>query len=175
MLKKLGVLLLALALALGGLLLSAGQSRFATESSRLLPYPVAPVWAQLTAVGQWPGWWPGVKAASLAPGWQPGAELSIALQGDPEQAPAVVEEVTSEAELRWRRPGVLGSQTRTRIALQPSGSQTLVLLRSEIQGPQAVLARWTAQDDFRRYQELVLARLGESLQQQAPSGQIAQP
>ena len=175
MLKKLGVLLIVLALALGGLLLGAGQSRFATESSRLLPYPVAPVWAQLTAVGQWSGWWPGVVAASLAPGWQPGAELCIALKGDPEQTPAVVEGVTAEAELRWRRPGVLGSQTRTCIELQPSGSQTLVLLRSEIQGPQAVLARWTAQDDFRRYQELVLTRLGESLQALAPSGQIGQP
>lgn len=176
MLKKLGVLIVALALALGGLLLSSGQSRFATESSLLIPHPVAPVWAQLTAVGQWSVWWPGVVTASLAPpGWQPGAELYMALQGDPEQAPAVVEGVTTEAELRWKRPGVLGSQTRTCIELQPSGSQTLVLLRSEIQGPQAVLARWTAQDDFRRYQELVLTRLGESLQQLAPSGQMGQP
>lgn len=175
MLKKLGVLMVVLVLALGGLVLSSGQSRFATESSLLLPYPVAPIWAQLTAVGQWAGWWPGVVAASLAPGWQQGAELSITLRGDPEQAPAVVEGVTTEAELRWRRPGVLGSQTRTRIELQASGSQTLVLLRSEIQGPQAVLARWTAEEDFRRYQDLVLTRLGESLQQLAPSGQIEQP
>jgi hypothetical protein len=175
MLKKLGVLIVVLGLALGGLLLGSGQSRFAAESSRLLPYPVAPVWAQLTAVGQWSGWWPGVTAASLAPGWQPGAELCIALQGDPEQAPAVVDGVTAETELSWKRPGVLGSQTRTCIELQPSGSQTLVLLRSEIQGPQAVLARWTAQDDFRRYQELVLTRLGEALQPLAPSDPSGQP
>lgn len=175
MLKKLGVLILALVLALGGLLLSSGQSRFASESSLLIPYPVAPIWAQLTAVGQWAGWWPGVVTASLAPGWQPGAELCIALQGDPEQPPAVVDGVATEMELSWKRPGVLGSETRTCIELQPSGSETLVLLRSEIQGPQAVLARWTAQDDFRRYQDLVLARLSESLQPLLPVEKGAQP
>ncbi len=175
MLKKLGLLLIVLGLALGGLLLGSGQSRFATESSLLLPYPVAPVWAQLTSVGQWPGWWPGVVAASLAPGWQPGAELCIALQGDSEQTPAIVEGVTNETTISWKRPGVLGSETRTCIELQPSGGDTLVRLRSEIQGPQAVMARWAAQDEFSRYQELVLARLSESLQQLRPTVNGGQP
>lgn len=175
MLKKLGVLIVILGLALGGLLLGSGQSRFAAESSLLLPYPVALVWARLTAVGQWSGWWPGVTAASLAPGWQPGAELCIALQGDPEQAPAVVDGVATETELSWKRPGVLGSQTRTCIELQPGDAGTLVRLRSEIQGPQAVLARWTAQEDFHRYQELVLAKLRDSLQQLAPTVNRGEP
>jgi hypothetical protein len=47
---------------------------------------------------------------------------------------------------------------------------TRVVLRSEIQGPQAVLARWTAQEDFRRYQELVLQRLAEALGRDAAEG-----
>lgn len=175
MLKKLGILLVVLGLAFGGLLLTSAQSRFVTESSLLLPYPLVAVWNRLTAVGQWPRWWPGVEAASLAPGWQAGAELRIALKGDPEQAPAVVDAVSSEAMLSWQRPGVLGSQTRTRIALQPAGEQTLVLLHSEIQGPQAVLARWTAKEDFIRYQELVLAKLSEILQQESTDVQKKQP
>lgn len=175
MLKKLGILLVVLGLAFGGLLLTSAESRFVAESSLLLPYPPAAIWSRLTAVGQWPSWWPGVEAASLAPGWQPGAELLIALKGDPEQAPAVVEEVSAETALSWQRPGVLGSQTRTRIALQPAGEQTLVLLHSEIQGPQAVLARWTAKEDFIRYQELVLAQLRAALQQESPEMKAAQP
>lgn len=175
MLKKLGILLVVLGLGFGGLLLTSAQSRFVTESSLLLSYPPAAVWSRLTAVGQWPSWWPGVEAASLAPGWQPGAELLIALKGDPEQAPAVVDEVSAEAALSWQRPGVLGSRTRTRIALQPAGEETLVLLHSEIHGPQAVLARWTAKEDFIRYQELVLAKLSEKLQPESTDLQEKQP
>lgn len=175
MLKKLGLLLATLGLALGALLLTSAESRFATESSLRLPCPPAAVWARLTAVGEWPRWWPGVEAASLTPGWQPGAELRIALKGDPEQAPAMVEEVEVESVLSWQRPGVLGSRTRTRIALQPDGEETLLQLRSQIQGPQAVLARWTAQDDFRHYQELVLARLNQALQQNSTGVRREQP
>lgn len=175
MLKKLGLLLVALGLALGGLLLTSAESRFVTESSLLLPYPAAVVWARLTAVGDWPRWWPGVEKASLAPGWQPGAELGMTLKGDPEQAPAVVMEVSPETVLCWQRPGVLGSQTRTSILLQPLETQTQVLLRSEIVGPQAVLARWSAREDFHRYQELVLAKLSAALQQGATGLQQAQP
>lgn len=175
MVKKLGLLLAALGLALGGLLLTSAESRFVTESSLMLSYPPAVVWARLTAVGDWSSWWPGVERASLAPGWQPGAELRITLKGDPEQAPAVVDEVSDAAALSWRRPGVLGSRTRTRIVLQPDGEKTLVQLRSEIVGPQAVLARWSARDDFQRYQELVLAKLNEALLQESTGLRLEQP
>jgi uncharacterized protein YndB with AHSA1/START domain len=170
MVKKLGLLLAVLGLAFAVLLLSSGRTRFASEAALTLPQPSAPIWERLTAVGDWPRWWPGVAAASLAPGWQPGAELQLALQGDPEQAPAVVELVSPEAALSWLRPGVLGSQTRTLLQLQPLAGGTRVVLRSEIQGPQAVLARWTAQEDFRRYQELVLQRLAEALERDAAQG-----
>lgn len=175
MLKKLGVLLILLGLALGGLLLTSADSRFVAEASLAMPYPPAAVYARLAAVGEWPRWWPGVEAASLAPGWQPGAELQITLKGDPEQEPAVVDETSPDAALSWQRPGVLGSRTRTRFALQPAGEATLVQLRSEIHGPQAVLARWTARGDFIRYQELVLSQLKQRLEQDASGGEQVQP
>ncbi len=169
MLKKIGLLLAVLALALAGLLLTSGKSRFAAASERLLSHPPEAVWSQLSAVEHWPQWWPGVEQARLEPGWQVGAHLHLALQGDPERIPARVEALVPGRELAWSRPGVLGSRTRLQLRLEPAAEGTRVRLASEVVGPQAVLARWTAQEDFQRYQELVLAKLEESLQATPPS------
>ncbi len=164
MLKKLSILAAALAAAFALLMLAGRGATYTSARSLPLPVPPAEVWSLIEQVESWPRWWPGVRLASVTPGWAPGAQLVLELTGMPDQDPARVEEVNPGVEVRWSRPGFLGSETRTRLRIDPSEGGSLVTLESFIRGPQAFLAMTTRQEDFALYHQGVLESLARHLQ-----------
>lgn len=174
MLKKVVVLLAALGGAFAIMMLTTRGTSFAVGTSLAVDQAPAAVWTALTAVEQWPRWWPGMEEAKVSPGWQPGAALTVVLKGNAEKSPATVEVVTAGRELAWRRPGVLGSTTRTTVKLDPAADGTLVSLESSIVGPQAFLAKFTGREEFVRYNRMVLEGLKSRLGAPVPAAGGAQ-
>lgn len=159
MLKKLLILLLILAGALGLLLATAGSSRYSVDSSRQIAAAPEQVWSTLAAINHWPDWWPGVERANLQAPLQQGTAVDLKLKGLPEAEPVIITEVQPERLLAWQGQGVLGSRVNTRLSLQKVDQGCRVALANRIEGPQAVLAKWSGGDNFSRYQALVLQAL----------------
>src|SRR5690606_33615787 len=138
---------------------------FEVRNTLIIDHPAAEIWPVMTDVGKWREWWPGVQEAKLTDTWRQGATLDLVLKGAPEERPARVEAVVAERELTWKRPGILGSITRTSILLEPVAGGTRIGLLSFIEGPQAVLAGFTGRDAFEKYHEAVFAALEARLNQ----------
>ncbi len=168
MLKKLVVLLLALGIAFGVMMATTRSSTFDVSDSLNIGQTPETIWQALTAVEQWPGWWPGVQEARLEPGLQQGAALHLILKGTPERQPAHVAGVVAPHRFAWSRPGVLGSSTMTEVRIEPTGGGALVSISSRILGPQAFMARFTGKEEFSKYHRLVLERLMAFMEQPAP-------
>lgn len=163
MLKKAAILAGLLAMAAVVLWMASGGRVFEVRNSRTIDRPASEIWSVMSDAGEWREWWPGVQEARLEETWRQGATLHLVLKGTPEERPARVETVVAERELVWKRPGILGSVTRTSILLEPVPGGTRVSLASSIEGPQAVLAGFTGRDAFEKYHEAVLAALGTRL------------
>ena len=165
MLKKIAILAGLLAMAFGVMMVTSGDRAFEVRNDLIIDRPAAQIWTVMTDVGKWREWWPGVQEARLTDTWRRGATLDLVLKGTPEERPARVETVVAERELVWKRPGILGSVTRTSILLEPVPGGTRISLVSFIEGPQAVLAGFTGREAFDRYHEAVLAALEGRLKQ----------
>ena len=159
MLKKLAVLALVLGTAFAVLLLTARESTFCAEESLAIARPSEVIWEALSAVDQWPRWWPGMEHASLAGEMEEGAVIELSLKGNPHQEPALLVTFIPQREMAWERSGILGSFSRTRLRLLPGEGGTVVTLESRIHGPQAVFARYAGRKDFDNYHESVLTAL----------------
>lgn len=161
MLRKVGLLTVLLAAAFAALILTARDRTFTVENSLLITAPPSTIWRELAMVHDWPQWWPGVEEAHLSPGWEEGAILDLVLTGTPEGKPARVSRMVPERRLVWQRQSILGSTVRTSLGLTPVAAGTRASLESHIHGPQAVLAKITADEDFSMYHDLVLRQLKE--------------
>jgi uncharacterized protein YndB with AHSA1/START domain len=165
MLKKVAVLAGILVVAFGAMMVTGGDRTFEVKNALTIDRPAAELWPVLTDVEKWPAWWPGVQEAHLAQGWRQGAKLDLVLKGTPEKKLATIERVVAEREMVWERPGILGSLTRTSVQLEPAPGGTRISLMSFIEGPQALLAGFTGQEEFAKYHEAVLASLEARLKQ----------
>ncbi len=168
MFKKLLILLIVLGVFFAALMVTTGQSRFEISDNLWLATPSDQVWKAITAIEQWPHWWPGVESAGVTPDVQAGARLSMQLRGNPTKAPATIESVVPERQLSWQRESILGSTAATKIILQSTTGRTQVTLVTSIRGPQAVLARFTGEQEFARYHQRVLEALEDFLARPGP-------
>ncbi|KIH77108.1 Polyketide cyclase / dehydrase and lipid transport [Geoalkalibacter ferrihydriticus] len=159
MLKKILVCSALLLVAFVVMMTVTGQTEFTREDEVLLATSPAEVWTVLSAVEQWPQWWPGFEAAKVTPALQPGARLDLSLKGDPGSKPAIVETVVPGRKLSWVRDGILGSTTHTSLRLSGATGGTVFVMQSRIRGPQAFLARITSQERFSGYHQAVLKSL----------------
>nr|NIS39964.1 hypothetical protein [Desulfuromonadales bacterium] len=163
MLKKTLLLVVVIMLGFGAMIATTRDATFAVTESRSLTAGQPAIWEALTDVEAWDEWWPGIETAQLSPGWTEGATLALTLKGRPEKTPAIVDGFNRGRQVSWTRPGVLGSTTRTLLRIERSGEGVVVSMESRLHGPQAFLARFTGEESFRNYQELVLRSLQESL------------
>lgn len=170
MLKKLAVIFVLLGVGFVIMMLTTRNSSFAVSHDRTIARPSADVWRVLTDVDRWPQWWPGVQTARLS-AWQSGEELELVFKGNPGADPARVEFFLEGKTLAWSRKGVLGSRTGTEIALETVSGGCRVSIVDTIYGPQAFLARFTGEEAFSKYHNLLLENLKTLVEQGAPAGE----
>lgn len=163
MLRKIVTLGAVLLAAFVLLMLTTDQAELSLESEILLPVSSAAVWERLSAVERWSDWWPGIETARVTPALQSGAILDLVLAGDASRQPAIVQTVIAERRLSWVRSGVLGSTTQTSLRISDEETHCRVVMVITLHGPQAFLARLTARDKFKAYQQAVLEALRLSL------------
>lgn len=154
-----GVLLAAFVV----MMLTTDQAELSLESEILLPASSAAVWERVSVVEHWSDWWPGIETARVTPALQSGAILDLVLAGDASRQPAIVQTVIAERRLSWVRSGVLGSTTQTSLRMSDEETHSRVVMVITIHGPQAFLARITAKDKLKAYQQAVLEALRLSL------------
>ncbi|MDO3379112.1 SRPBCC family protein [Geoalkalibacter halelectricus] len=169
MLRKVLLCVVALLLAFAVMMATTGQAEFFLEDDLVLASSPAEVWEVLSAVEDWPRWWPGFESAKVTPALQMGARLDLVLKGDPSKRPATVETVVNGRKISWVRDGILGSTTHTSLCLDEQGGETLFVIQSRIRGPQAFLARLTARNQFADYHQALLRSLQLQLAEDAAS------
>ncbi|MCF6178440.1 MAG: SRPBCC family protein [Geopsychrobacter sp.] len=163
MLKKVALLLILLGLAFGALVLLGQKSSFTVQSTRQYPLTQAQVWRVLTNVERWPDWWPGAERAELSGSFANGSTIRLTLKGLPDASPARLGRVESPHGFLWSRAGVLSSQAGTAFRLEAVNSGVQLRIENFIYGPQAILARITGEEAFRKYQLKLLANLDRYL------------
>ena len=169
MIKKLAVMLVLLGVGFVIMMLTTRNSSFSVSHDQTIARPSAEVWNVLTDVDRWSQWWPGVKTASL-PVWQGGAVLELVFKGNPGADPARVERVVDGANIAWSRKGVLGSMTGTEVKVETASGGCRVIIVETIFGPQAFLARFTGEDAFTKYHNLLLNNLKTLVEQGSLTG-----
>ncbi len=164
MIKKLAVILVLLGVGFVIMMLTTRNTTFSVSHDQTIARPSSEVWSVLIDVDRWPHWWPGVKTARL-PVWRGGAELELVFKGNPGADPARVERVIAGENLGWSRKGVLGSMTGTEVKLEALSGGCRVTIVDTIYGPQAFLARFTGEEAFTKYHNLLLNNLKTLVEQ----------
>jgi hypothetical protein len=164
MLKKIVVLLVILGFSFALMLLTTGESHFEVANHASFPVSQGELWQVLAAVDSWPDWWPGMEEARLVGLLAVGSEIQLRLKGMPTKESALLILVRLQNELVWERSGVFGSLAGTRLILEPDAGGSRLTIENYIRGPQAFLARFTGEDAFVKYQQILLESLKLSLQ-----------
>jgi hypothetical protein len=164
MIKKILVLLVILGFSFALMLLTTGKCHFEVASHASFPVSQVELWQVLSAVDSWPDWWPGMEEVRLVDDLSVGSEIQLRLKGMPRQEPAFLIAVRLQDELAWESSGVLGSRAGTRLILEPDAGGSRLTIENFIRGPQAFLARFTGEDAFVKYQQILLESLKLSLQ-----------
>jgi hypothetical protein len=170
MLKKIILFLSLLGFAFIVLLLTSQRSSFRVESHRDYEVSQLKLWQVLAAVEEWPLWWPGAEKAELVGSLVAGGEIRIALRGVPTEHPAQLTLVDMPSALVWEREGFLMSRAGTGFLLEPAANGVRLRVENHIHGPQAILARLTGEEAFRKYQLRLLENLDLYLQAKPGAG-----